>query len=71
VSEVRTRSIRYLFIFRKALDKSEVARGQMTAVCATLDKSTGQIAASAIPESLRAQITAAPGEMTAPPRSRS
>lgn len=66
VTEVRTRSIRYLFIFRKAADGSEVARGQITAVCATLKSATGRMAATAIPETIRVQITAAPEEMTKP-----
>src|SRR3954466_12985623 len=32
VAEVRSRSIRYQFIFRKAADGTEVARGQIAAV---------------------------------------
>lgn len=68
VSEVRTRSLRYVFIFRKS-DGSEAARGQVTAVCATVDRVTGKLAATPIPESIRAQIIAAPTELTsAPPR---
>jgi YbgC/YbaW family acyl-CoA thioester hydrolase len=59
VAEVRSRSIRYQFIFRKAADGSEVARGQVAAVCATVDKTTGKLAPVAIPESIRALITPA------------
>ncbi len=64
VAEVRSRSLRYLFIFRN-VDGVEVARGRMAAVCATVDKSTGQLVPLAIPESLRQQITAAPAELLA------
>ena len=64
ISEVRTRSLRYVFIFRKTADNSEVARGQITAVCARIDHATGQLSAIAIPEVIRSQITAAPAEMT-------
>lgn len=64
VTEVRTRSLRYLFIFRKAADNTEVARGQITAVCATVDRATGKLSATPIPEAIRAQITAAPEELT-------
>lgn len=59
VAEVRSRSIRYQFIFRKAADGSEVARGQVAAVCATVDKTTGKLAPVAIPEAVRALITPA------------
>ena len=68
VAEVRTRSIRYLFIFRKPGDAVECARGQMAAVCASL--AGGKLVATAIPEQIRTQITAAPAEMTVPPRQR-
>ena len=63
VAEVRSRSIRYQFIFRKAADGTEVARGQMAAVCATVDKTTGKLAPVQIPDSIRAQITTAPPEL--------
>src|SRR6478735_11287242 len=43
VADIRTRSIRYTFIFRK-VDGSEVARGQIAAVCATVDHANGKIA---------------------------
>ena len=58
--EVRSRSIRYQFIFRKVADGSEVARGQVAAVCATVDKTTGKLAPVLIPETIRARITPAP-----------
>src|SRR5258708_5090056 len=60
VAEVRSRSLRYLFIFRKT-DGSEVARGRMAAVCAKVAQ--GKLAPVAIPEAIRARISAAPAEM--------
>jgi acyl-CoA thioesterase FadM len=60
VAEVRTRSIRYQFTFRKPVDGTEVARGQVAAVCASVEKATGKLVPVAIPEAIRAQITAAP-----------
>jgi YbgC/YbaW family acyl-CoA thioester hydrolase len=63
VAEVRARSIRYQFIFRKTADGTEVARGQISAVCATVDRATGKLGAVPIPDAIRAQITAAPGEL--------
>ena len=60
VAEVRTRSIRYEFVFRKAADGSEVARGKIAAVCASVDKATGKLVPVPIPEQIRAAITAAP-----------
>src|SRR5262245_16376957 len=47
VGEMRTRSIQYQFVFRKAEDRTEVARGSITAVCATVDQTSGKL--SAIP----------------------
>ena len=60
VAEVRTRSIRYVFIFRKAADGSEVARGEIVAVCASVEKATGKLSAVPIPEAVRAAIQPAP-----------
>ena len=62
VSEVRGRSIRYQFIFRKAADGTEVARGQIAAVCASVEKTTGKLVPMPIPEAIRAQIVPAPRE---------
>jgi YbgC/YbaW family acyl-CoA thioester hydrolase len=62
VAEVRARSIRYEFIFRKATDGTEVARGRIAAVCASVDKTTGKLVPVPIPDHIRAAITAAPGE---------
>lgn len=66
VAEVRSRSIRYQFIFRKPAEGIEVARGQVAAVCATVDKTTGKLAPVAIPEAIRAAITPAPAEILSP-----
>jgi len=66
VAEVRSRSIRYQFIFRKPADGTEVARGQVAAVCATVDKTTGKLAPVPIPEAIRAQITVAPSVLVSP-----
>ena len=62
VAEVRARSIRYQFIFRKVADGTEVARGTVAAVCATVDRATGKLVPVPIPERIRAQISAAPAE---------
>lgn len=69
VAEVRSRSIRYQFVFRQPESGAEIARGTVAAVCATVDKATGKLAPVAIPESIRRAITAAPPELLAPLRS--
>jgi YbgC/YbaW family acyl-CoA thioester hydrolase len=66
VAEVRSRSIRYQFVFRKVGDGLEVARGQVAAVCATVEKATGKLVPMLIPEDIRAQITPAPGFTDSP-----
>lgn len=60
VAEVRTRSIRYVFIFRKAADGAEVARGEVVTVCARVEKTTGKLSAVPIPDDIRAVIQPAP-----------
>src|SRR5579871_1898099 len=67
VAEVRSRSIRYQFIFRKVGDGLEVARGSVAAVCASVEKTTGKLVPVLIPDRIRARITAAPPEMLRPP----
>ncbi|HET6407537.1 MAG TPA: thioesterase family protein [Chthoniobacteraceae bacterium] len=62
VAEMRTRSIQYQFVFRKVADGTEVARGRIAAVCATVDKATGKLAAIPIPGVIRDTIQAAPTE---------
>ena len=63
VAEVRTRSIRYVFIFRKTADGSEVARGEVVAVCASVEKATGRLSAVPIPEAVRAAVLPAPTKL--------
>lgn len=63
VAEVRSRSIRYQFTFRKGTEGLEVARGQVAAVCATVDKTTGKLVPIPIPDAIRAAITVAPAEL--------
>ena len=65
VAEVRMRSIRYVFIFRKAADGTEVARGEVVAVCASVEKTTGKLSAVPIPDAVRAAIQPAPAELLA------
>lgn len=63
VADIRTRSIRYEFVFRRAGEPQEIARGRITAVCATKDEGTGKLASVAIPEGIREKISVAPSEM--------
>lgn len=63
VAEVRSRSIRYQFIFRQPATGAEIARGSIAAVCATVDKATGKLLPVSIPEKVRSKITPAPPEM--------
>ena len=65
VAEVRTRSIRYVFVFRKVADGTEVARGEVVAVCASVEKATGKLSAVPIPETVRAAIQPAPPALLA------
>ena len=68
VAEVRRRSIRYQFVFRQPQDGAEIARGSISAVCATVEKTTGKLAPMPIPEAIRAQITTAPAELLGAPK---
>ena len=67
VAEVRARSIRYAFRFWKddAGERVEIARGSVTAVCASVNKETGKLGAVEIPDAIRAAIQTAPAEMLA------
>ena len=67
VADVRVRSIRYAFRFWKneGGERIEIARGSVTAVCATVNKATGKLGALEIPETIRAAVTPAPAEMLA------
>jgi YbgC/YbaW family acyl-CoA thioester hydrolase len=62
VAEVRTRSVRYEFVFRKT-DGTEVAHGSVTAVCASVEKTTGKLSAVPIPEAIRDVLQPAPREL--------
>jgi len=53
VREVRTRSVRYGFEFRRGESREVVATGEAVAVHAALDPSVGRLAATPIPEALR------------------
>ncbi len=66
VAEVRTRSVRYAFIIRRAADGEVAARGETVAVHAQLDPVGGRLQAAPIPESLRAQLAAR--VVTGPPQ---
>jgi YbgC/YbaW family acyl-CoA thioester hydrolase len=63
VAEVRSRSIRYQFIFRPSGGGAEIARGTIAAVCATVDKHAGKLVPVVIPDFIRAQITPAPPDL--------
>ena len=67
VADVRAHSIWYAFRFWKdeGGERIEIARGSVTAVCATVNKATGNLGAVEIPEAIRAAITPAPAEMLA------
>src|ERR1043166_6328343 len=62
VREVRRKSIRFEFIFRKTGDgnSSEVARGSLTTVCVRRDRKTRKMKAVTIPPGIRKKIEAAP-----------
>lgn len=63
VAEVRTRSIRYRFHFRKPDEATVAASGQMVVVCARVGNANGKLAAIAIPEKIRSAIQSAPPEL--------
>jgi YbgC/YbaW family acyl-CoA thioester hydrolase len=67
VAEVRSRSIRYQFFFRRVGDGLEIARGSVAAVCAMVDKTTGKLVPVLIPDRIRAKISAAPPELLRTP----
>lgn len=58
VAEVRTRSVRYAFVIRRAADGEVAARGETVAVHAQLDPAGGRLQATPIPENLRARLAA-------------
>jgi acyl-CoA thioester hydrolase len=64
VRERRERSLRYAFIFSKLNGgaPSEVARGELVAVCVRRDPETGAFASTPIPEAIASRIEPAPAE---------
>ncbi|MEY2600100.1 MAG: hypothetical protein RLZZ142_2359 [Verrucomicrobiota bacterium] len=56
VAEVRNRSVCYQFGFRRPGEGEWVARGEVVAVFARVDPSTGQLGAQPIPEPLRSAL---------------
>jgi YbgC/YbaW family acyl-CoA thioester hydrolase len=65
VSDVRTRSVKYQFIFRRVSDGAVVATGSVTAVCASVEKTTGKLGAVPIPDEIRELLQPAPKELLA------
>lgn len=65
VREVRSKSIHFEFVFRKAENAGvyEVARGSLGVCCVKCDGSTGRMKATDIPREVRAKIQAAPKEL--------
>jgi acyl-CoA thioester hydrolase len=63
VAEMRSRSMRYVFHFRRASDGAEIARGEVVTVCASVEKATGRLTAMPIPENVRAAIQPAPTKL--------
>ncbi len=61
VEEIRTRSIRFVFRFRKQ-DEILAAEGRVTTVCVRKDKASGEMRAVEIPARIREKIEAAPAE---------
>ena len=66
VSEKKSKSLSYLFKFRKlnATPPVEVARGSLTVVCVTMG-AAGKMTASPIPKTIGDQIQVAPAAMLA------
>lgn len=62
VREKKERLLAYEFVFRKLNPVLEVARGSITAVCATVDERTGKMKAVPIPEAIASRIEVAPSE---------
>ncbi len=63
ITEIRPRSLRYEFIFRKMPELVEVARGRMVTVCACVDRHLGKLSAVHIPDFIRDKISAVPPEV--------
>ena len=65
VKEKRAKAVTCTFIFRKQQNGKpiEVARGNMTAVCVSVDPATRKMKARTIPPEIAAQIEVAPPEL--------
>ncbi len=68
VCEKRSKSISYLFKFRKLNGNhpGEIARGKLTVVCVTRDEH-GKMGAANIPSEIASQIEVAPAELLSKP----
>lgn len=64
VAEIKEKSIRYAFIFRK--DGEVVARGGMTTVCVRRD-AEGRMKSTPIPQPLASQLAVAPSDLLQSP----
>ena len=58
IEEITQKTVTYKFEFKKELDGEtlRVAQGHMTTVCATVEPSTGKLAAIPIPELIRNKL---------------
>ena len=58
IEEITQKTVTYKFEFNKELDGEtlRVAQGQMTTVCATIEPTTGKLAAIPIPELIRNKL---------------
>ena len=58
IEEITQKTVTYKFEFKKELDGEtlRVAQGRMTTVCATVEPSTGKLAAIPIPELIRNKL---------------
>ena len=58
IEEITQKTVTYKFEFKKELDGEtlRVAQGQMTTVCATVEPSTGKLAAIPIPDIIRNKL---------------
>ena len=58
IEEITQKTVTYKFEFKKELDGEtlRVAQGQMTTVCATVEPSTGKLAAIPIPELIKKKL---------------
>ena len=58
IEEITQKTVTYKFDFKKELNGEtlRVAQGQMTTVCATVEPSTGKLAAIPIPELIRDKL---------------